>query len=87
MPVQDPPPPSTNLNPHHWGYLRVWYVIFDVKRKKPLFFYISLAKGPHPLVICKCIYFCTNMRICIDLGEKYGAKFGLSILFIKIVDF
>ena len=42
---------------------------------------------PDPLVKYERIYFCANMRILIDLGVKYGAKFGLLIYFPKIVDF
>ena len=38
---------------------------------------------PDPLVICERIYFCTNVRIWIDLGEKYGTKFGLLIYYPK----
>ena len=66
-------PPSMNLNPHHYGiYLRVWYVIFDVKKRRASIFFHSesLAYGGYcsktPLVKC------AKVRIWIDLGEKYG---------------
>ena len=39
------------------------------------------------LVKCERIYFCANVRIWIDLGEKYGTKFALLIYYPKIVDF
>ena len=32
------------------------------------------------------MYFCTNVRIWIDLGEKYGTEFGLMFNYLKIVD-
>ena len=55
-------------------------------------FYITLASGVYPpprstLVKCECIYFCAKVRIWIDLGEKYGTKFGLLIYYPKNVDF
>ena len=77
--------PSTNLNPHL--YRVILYVIFDVKKEKPLFLYISLASGGYCptdlLVKCEYIYFCTNLRIWIGLGEKYGTTFGLLIYYPK----
>ena len=30
----------------------------------------DLPPPPNPLVKCECIYFCTNMRIWIDLGKN-----------------
>ena len=43
---------------------------------------------PDPLLKYECIYFYTNVRIWIDLGEKYATKFGLLLInMLKIVDF
>ena len=71
------------------GYLRAWHVIFDVKKELPpfshLFGFWGLAIAPlTPLVKCELIYFRTNVRIKIDLGEKNGTKFGLSINYPKV---
>ena len=44
---------------------------------------------PDPLLKCECysIYFYINVRIWIDLGEKYATKFGLLMNnMLKIVD-
>ena len=47
--------------------------------------------GRGGLVKCKCIYFCTNVRIWIDFGEDFGetfgTKIGLLICYPKIVDY
>ena len=46
-----------------------------MKKEKPLFsfdFFLKFGTAGTRLVKCKCIYFCTNMRIWIDLGKKYG---------------
>ena len=67
---------STSLQ----GYLRAWYVIFDVKKGKQSIFYLYLARPP-PLVKCECIHFFTNVCIWIDLGEKYVTKFGLLLIY------
>ena len=78
-----------NLNPHLYRiYLRVWYVIFDVKKCKASisflhffgFWGLLTSPLPAPLVTCECIYFCAKVRIWIDLGEKYATKFGLLII-------
>ena len=54
-------------------YLRVWYVLSDVKKvKHHSFLYISLASWGPP--------FCVKVFIWIDLGDKYGTKFGLLII-------
>ena len=46
-----PGPPSTNLNQHQLqGYLRAWYVIYDVKKENIQFLYISLTSGGFCLV-------------------------------------
>ena len=82
---------STSLH----GYLCAWYVIYYVKKEKPpccCFFKIPLASVGYcpqtPLVNCECIHFCTNVRIQINLGEKYGTKFGLLLIYYpKIVGF
>ena len=39
-----------------------------------------------PLVKCECIYFCTNVRIWIDLGEKMAQNLGCWFIILKIVD-
>ena len=90
-----PPPPSKNLNPASLQcYLRTSYVIFDVKKGKASFVffflvYISLASGgfcPQTSLVKKVnvrVYFCLNARIWINLGEKYGTKFGLLIYYSK----
>ena len=69
---------STSLQ----GYLRAWNVIFDLKKEKPPFFFCFLGLlPPDPLVKCECIYICTNVRIWIDLGEKYSTNFGLLFIY------
>ena len=92
-----PRPPTRNLNPHHYRAIYApskVYVIFDEKKEKPPYFYISLASGggggggggycPQTSPVkYDCIYFCTNVRIWIDLGEKYGTKFSLLIYYSK----
>ena len=87
-PGPPPPLPSWHESKHTslQGYLRAWYVIFGVKKEKPPFFLlffgfrgggggvIAPQPPPPPLEKCECIYFCTDVRIWIDLGEKYGTK-------------
>ena len=67
-----------------------------MKNVKPPFFlhffgfWGLLPPSPPPpisFVKCECIYFCAKVRIWIDLGEKYGTKFGLLIYHPKNVDF
>ena len=62
--------------------------MFDVKKEKPPFFYASLASGaaaPRPhLLNVNVFIFVTNVRIWIDLGDKYGTKFVLLIYYPKI---
>ena len=81
-------PPSMNLNRHHYMiYLCTWYE----KRKASIFLHFfgfwGLLSHQISLVKCECIYFCAKVRILIDLGEKYGTKFGLLIYYKKNVDF
>ena len=58
--------------------------------KPPFFTFLWLLGAIAPqilLVICECIYFCAKVRVWIDLGEKYGTKFGLLIYYKKTDDF
>ena len=54
---------------------------------KASIFYISLAFGgycppdPLPLLILDCVHFCTNVRIWINLREKYGTKVGVLLIY------
>ena len=68
-----------------------WYVIFDVKKEKPPFFSYFFGFGvllpPDPLVKCECIFFHTNVRIWIDLGENMAQNLCCCFIIQKIVDF
>ena len=78
-----PPEPLARI----WIYIitglstRLGCNIWCIKGKDSISFYISLVSGgycpPDPLVKYECIYCCANVRIWVDLGEKYGTKFGL----------
>ena len=67
-----------NLNQHPYRiYLRVWYVIFDVKNVKPPFLWLLGVIAPKiPLVKCECNYFCAKVRIWIDIRENMAQYLG-----------
>ena len=82
-----------NLNPNNYRavYTPVMKYVMLKRKSFHFFFYILWLLGAivpqASLVKCECNYFCANMRIWIDLGENYCAKFGLLIYYPKIVDF